>query len=456
LKTIIEPFRIKVVEPIRLTTREERRALLEKAGWNLFKIPADDILIDLLTDSGTGAMSAEQWAGIMRGDESYAGARSWFRFEARVKELTGFRHVIPTHQGRAAERILFACLGVQGQVVLANTHFDTTRANVEYLGGRSIDIPIPEALEPQAHHPFKGNMDLEALERLLGGVEGRVVCVLMTVTNNSGGGQPASMANIRGASELCRKAGVPFYLDACRFAENAYFIRMREHGYAGRSVESIANEMFSLADGATFSAKKDGLANIGGFLATNDDRLAGREEQLLILTEGFPTYGGLAGRDLEAIAVGLREVVHEDYLEYRTASTRYLGEGLVRQGFPIVQPPGGHAVYIDAGAFLPHVPPTSFPAQALACAFYEEGGIRGVEVGTLMFGGKDPATGRERTARLELLRLAIPRRVYTQSHVDYVIEVAGEVARRREGLRGLRIVEEPQQLRHFSARLEPI
>lgn len=456
MKTIIEPFRIKVVEPIRLTTREERRELLEKAGWNLFKIPADDILIDLLTDSGTGAMSAEQWAGIMRGDESYAGARSWFRFEARVKELTGFRHVIPTHQGRAAERILFACLGVQGQVVVANTHFDTTRANVEYLGGRSIDIPIPEALEPQAHHPFKGNMDLDALDRLLGGAEGRVVCVLMTVTNNSGGGQPASMENIRGASERCRRAGVPFYLDACRFAENAYFIRMRERGYADRSVESIAREMFSLADGATFSAKKDGLANIGGFLATNDDRLAGREEQLLILTEGFPTYGGLAGRDLEAIAIGLREVVHEDYLEYRTASTRYLGEGLVRQGLPIVQPPGGHAVYIDAGAFLPHIPPTSFPAQALACAFYEEGGIRGVEVGTLMFGGQDPVTGRERTARLELLRLAIPRRVYTQSHVDYVIEVASEVARRRERLRGLRIVDEPPQLRHFSARLEPV
>ena len=456
MKTIIEPFRIKAVEPIRLTTREERRALLDRAGWNLFKIPADDILIDLLTDSGTGAMSAEQWAGIMRGDESYAGARSWFRFEARVKELTGFRHVIPTHQGRAAERILFSCLGVQGRLVVANTHFDTTRANVEYLGGRSVDIPIAEALEPQTRHPFKGNLDLAALDRLLTGAEGPVACVLMTVTNNSGGGQPASMENLRAVSQRCRRASVPFYLDACRFAENAYFIRLREPGYGDRTVESIANEMFSLADGATFSAKKDGLANIGGFLAGNDDRLAGREEQLLILTEGFPTYGGLAGRDLEAIAIGLREVVHEDYLEYRTASTRYLGEGLVRQGLPIVQPPGGHAVYIDAGAFLPHVPPTAFPAQALACAFFEEGGIRGVEVGTLMFGGTDPATGLERTARLELLRLAIPRRVYTQSHVDYVIEVAGEVARGRDALRGLRIVEEPAQLRHFSARLEPL
>jgi tryptophanase len=456
VRPIIEPFRIKSVEPIRMTTREERRGLLARAGWNMFKIPAADILIDLLTDSGTGAMSAEQWAGIMRGDESYAGARSWFRFEQRVKELTGFRHVIPTHQGRAAERILFACLGVEGHVVAANTHFDTTRANVEYLGGRAIDIPVPEARKPQANHPFKGNMDLGALARLLGGVEGRVACVLSTVTNNSGGGQPVSMENLRQVSAMCRETGVPLYLDACRFAENAYFIKTREPGFAARTVESIAQEMFSLADGATFSAKKDGLANIGGFLGTNDDGLAGREKQLLILTEGFPTYGGLAGRDLEAIAVGLREVVQEDYLEYRIASTRYLGEGLVRQGLPVVQPPGGHAIYVDAGAFLPHVPPTSFPGQALACAFYEQGGIRGVEVGTFMFGGKDPATGAERTASLELLRLAIPRRVYTQSHVEYVIEVAGEIAATRESIRGLRILEEPPQLRHFSARLEPL
>jgi tyrosine phenol-lyase len=456
MRPIIEPFRIKSVEPIRMTTREERRGLLARAGWNMFRIRAEDILIDLLTDSGTGAMSSEQWAGIMRGDESYAGARSWFRFEERVKELSGFRHVIPTHQGRAAERILFACLGVQGRIVAANTHFDTTRANVEYLGGRAIDIPIPEARQPQVNHPFKGNMDLGALARLLAGAEGRVACVLSTVTNNSGGGQPVSMENLRQVSAMCRKAEVPFYLDACRFAENAYFIRTREPGFAARTVESIAQEMFSLADGATFSAKKDGLANIGGFLGTNDDRLAGREEQLLILTEGFPTYGGLAGRDLEAIAVGLREVVQEDYLEYRIASTRYLGEGLVRQGLPIVQPPGGHAIYVDAGAFLPHVPSTSFPGQALACAFYEHGGIRGVEIGTLMFGGKDPETGGERTASLELLRLAIPRRVYTQSHVEYVIDVAGEIARLRESIRGLRIVEEPPQLRHFSARLEPI
>ena len=456
MRPIIEPFRIKSVEPIRVTTREERRGILARAGWNMFKIPAADILIDLLTDSGTGAMSAEQWAGIMRGDESYAGARSWFRFEERVKELTGFRHVIPTHQGRAAERILFTCLDVAGQVVVANTHFDTTRANVEYLGGRAVDLPTPDARDPQALRPFKGNMDLDALAPLLAGGEGRVACVLMTVTNNSGGGQPVSMANIRQVSGMCREAGIPFYLDACRFAENAYFIKAREPGFADRAIEAIAHEIFSLADGATFSAKKDGLANIGGFLAGNDDRLAGREEQLLILSEGFPTYGGLAGRDLEAIAVGLREVVQEDYLEYRIASIRYLGEGVVRQGLPIIQPPGGHAIYIDAGAFLPHVPPASLPGQALACAFYEQGGIRGVEVGTFMFGGHAPATGGERAPRLELLRLAIPRRVYTQSHMDYVIEVAGEIAGMRETIRGLRILEEPPQLRHFSAKLVPL
>jgi tryptophanase len=456
VKTIIEPFRIKAVEPLRMTTAAERRAILEQADWNLFRIRAEDILIDLLTDSGTGAMSAEQWAGIMRGDESYAGARSWFRFHDRVRELTGFSHIIPTHQGRAAERILFACLGVAGKVVVSNTHFDTTRANVEYLGGKAVDIPIPEAATPPAVHPFKGNLDLDRLRTLLSGAEGEVVCVIATVTNNSGGGQPASLANLRAASDLCRAAGVPFYLDACRFAENAYFIKLREEGQADRSVESIAREMFSLADGATFSAKKDGLANIGGFLASNDDRLARQEEELLILTEGFPTYGGLAGRDLEAIAVGLREVVEEDYLRYRIASTRYLGEGLAAAGMPIVQPPGGHAVYVDAGAFLPHLTHQQLPGQALACAFYEEGGIRGVEIGTLMFGGRDPRTQRERIASLELLRMAIPRRVYTQSHIDYVIEVARDVAARRESIRGLEIVEESPHLRHFTARLRPL
>ncbi len=445
MTTIVEPFRIKAVEPLRMTSRAERLEILERAGWNLFRIPARDILIDLLTDSGTGAMSSEQWAGLMRGDESYAGADSWYRFRDRIHELTGFEHIIPTHQGRAAERILFSCLGVGGKVVISNTHFDTTRANVEFLGGRAIDLPTPEALRPATEHPFKGNFDLEALERTLGEESGRVACVIATITNNSGGGQPASLANLRAASELSRRCGVPFYLDACRFAENSYFIKLREPGFADRPVESIARETFALADGATFSAKKDGLANIGGFLAANDDHLAEQERQLLILTEGFPTYGGLAGRDLEAIAVGLREVVDEDYLRYRLASVRYLGEGLVEAGMPIVQPPGGHAIYVDAGAFLSHIPASEFPAQALACAFYVEGGVRGVEIGSLMFG----------RAPLELLRLAVPRRVYTKSHIDYVIEVAQRVASIAHSLRGLVIVEQPRQLRHFTARLAP-
>ena len=456
VKRIIEPFRIKVVEPLGTTTREERRKILQRSHWNLFRIPAEEILIDLLTDSGTGAMSSEQWAAMMRGDESYAGARSWYRFRTRVREITGFRQIIPTHQGRAAERILFTCLGVQHRIVVSNTHFDTTRANVESLGGRPIDIPIPEALVPAEEHPFKGNIDLEALERILNDSSNDVACVIHTVTNNSGGGQPASLANIRAASEQCRSRGVPFYLDACRFAENAYFIKLRESGQSERSAESIAREMFSLADGATFSAKKDGLANIGGFLATNDDALAAKEEELLILTEGFPTYGGMAGRDLDAIAVGLREVLDEDYLRYRLASTRYLGDALTDLGIPIVRPPGGHAIYIDAGAMLPHIPPHELPGQAAACAFYLEGGIRGVEIGTLMFGGVDPKTNRERHAALELLRLAIPRRVYTQSQIDYVIDVAAEIAKGKDDLRGLRIVEQAEHLRHFSAKLEPL
>ena len=456
MKTIIEPFRIKSVEPLRLTSREERLEILERVDWNLFRIPAEDILIDLLTDSGTGAMSSEQWAGIMRGDESYAGGRSWYRFESRVRDLTGFQHIIPTHQGRAAERILFSCLGVAGKTVVSNTFFDTTRANVEYLQGKAIDIPIPEALRPSQEHPFKGNMDLAGLEHVLAENRGRVPCVIMTITNNSGGGQPVSMANLRGASELCHGHGVPFYIDACRFAENAYFIKIRERGFSDRSVESIAREMFSLADGATFSAKKDGLANIGGFLASNDDRLARQEEELLILTEGFPTYGGMAGRDLEAITVGLGEVVDEDYLRYRLASTHYLGEGLMRAGLPIVRPPGGHAIYVDAGSFLPDIGPEFFPAQGLACAFYEEGGVRGVEVGTLMFGGRDPANQQERVAPLELFRMAIPRRTYTQSHIDYVVEVADMVAKRKETIPRLRIIEAAPHLRHFTARLATV
>lgn len=453
---IIEPFRIKVVERLRMTTREDREAILQRACWNLFRVPAEGVLVDLLTDSGTGAMSSEQWAALMRGDESYAGASSWYRFRDRVREITGFRQIIPTHQGRAAERILFTCLGVDGRSVVSNTLFDTTRANVEYLGGRAVDIPIPEARIPADEHPFKGNLDLAELDRVLDDPAVDVACVIQTVTNNSGGGQPASLANVRAVSERCRARGVPFYLDACRFAENAYFIRLREEGYADRTPESIAKEMFSLADGATFSAKKDGLANIGGFLATNDDTLASKEEELLILTEGFPTYGGMAGRDLDAIAVGLEEVLDEDYLRYRLASTRYLGNALVELGIPIVRPPGGHAVYIDAGAMLPHIPPRELPGQTLACAFYVEGGVRGVEIGTLMFGGVDPATNHERIAALELLRLAIPRRVYTQTQIDYVIDVAARVAASRADLRGLRIVEQAEHLRHFSAKLEPL
>ena len=456
MSTIIEPFRIKAVEPLKLTTREERREVLAHADWNLFRVPAEEILIDLLTDSGTGAMSAEQWAAMMRGDESYAGARSWYRFRDRVREITGFRQVIPTHQGRAAERILFTCLGVADKVVVSNTHFDTTRANVEFLGGTAIDIPIAEALVPAEEHPFKGNIDLDALDRLLDERAAEIACVIHTVTNNSGGGQPASLANLRGASARCRARGVPFYLDACRFAENAYFIKIREEGQGERDVESIAREMFSLADGATFSAKKDGLANIGGFLGSNDGRLARDEEELLILTEGFPTYGGMAGRDLEAIAVGLHEVLDENYLRYRLESTLYLGEGLLRTGMPIVRPPGGHAIYIDAGRFLPHIAPTELPAQSLACAFYEEGGIRGVEIGTLMFGGVDPVTKQERIAPLELLRLAIPRRVYTKSHIDYVLEVFEDLVAERDRVPGYRMTYEPPFLRHFTAHFEPI
>ncbi|HXV76511.1 MAG TPA: tryptophanase [Candidatus Polarisedimenticolaceae bacterium] len=455
MKTIFEPFRVKSVERLRPTTRDERREILARADYNLFRVSADDIMIDLLTDSGTGAMSAEQWAGMMRGDESYAGARSWFRFRDRVRELTGFRHIVPTHQGRAAERILFSCLDVAGKTVVSNTHFDTTRANVEYLGGRAVDIPIAAALRPSEFHPFKGDIDLDALVGLLDGPD-EIACVVHTVTNNSGGGQPASMGNLRAASRACRQRRVPFFLDACRFAENAYFIKLREAGFEHREVESIAREMFSLADGATFSAKKDGLANIGGFLASNDDRLARQEVELLILTEGFPTYGGLAGRDLEAIAIGLGEVVDEEYLRYRIASTRYLGDGLTELGYPIIQPPGGHAIYIDAGSFLPRIPRDRFPGQALACAFYVEGGVRSVEIGSLMFGGEDPKTHQHRHAALELLRLAIPRRVYTQSHMDYVLEVGAEIVERRSELAGYRIVEESPQLRHFTARLAPI
>jgi tryptophanase len=451
--TIIEPFRIKTVEPIRRTTRQERDAALQAAHYNLFLLKAEDVLIDLLTDSGTGAMSSAQWAGMMQGDESYAGARSYFRFESAVKEITNLKHVIPTHQGRAAERILFGSALKTGDIVPNNTHFDTTRANVEYRGATALDIPIPIAREPERYHPFKGNIDLDRLEQVLQENPGRVPLVMITVTNNSGGGQPVSMANIRAASELCHRYHVPLFLDACRFAENAWFIKMREEGYADKTPLAIAQEMFSYVDGCTMSAKKDGLANIGGFLALNDDELAQKCKNLLILTEGFPTYGGLAGYDLEAIAVGLHEVLDEDYLNYRIRSVEYLGEELVRDGIPIVNPPGGHAIYVDARAMLPHIPQSEYPAWALSLVLYLEGGIRSVEIGSVMFGLQPDGT--EKPATMELVRLAFPRRVYTQSHVDYLVEVMLHVNSLRERIRGVRIVEAPPTLRHFSAKMAP-
>jgi tyrosine phenol-lyase len=447
-RPIIEPFRIKSVEPIRETSREERVALIEAAGFNLFLVASEAILIDLLTDSGTSAMSTEQWAAMMRGDESYAGSPSFARFRDSVQGITGFRHVIPTHQGRAAERILFNVMCKPGDIVPNNTHFDTTRANCEFVGAQALDLPTPDAKDPAAIHPFKGNMDTvklaEVLER-----EGhaKIPLVMVTVTNNSGGGQPVSMANLREVKAICRKHGVPLYIDACRFAENAYFIHLREAGYADKTPREIAQEMFSYADGCTMSAKKDGLANIGGFLCTNDDILAQQERDLLILTEGFPTYGGLAGRDLEAIAVGLNEALEIDYLKYRIASTAFLGNRIAAEGVPIVQPPGGHAIYIDARAFLPHVPPSQFPGVALAVELYIEGGIRSVEIGSLMFGDN---------ARMDLVRLAIPRRVYTQSHIEYAVEVILDVWRRREKITGYEVTQQAPFLRHFTARLRPL
>ena len=446
-RSIIEPFRIKSVEPIRWTTRREREELLRAACYNLFLLSADDVLIDLLTDSGTGAMSTRQWAAVMEGDESYAGSRSYDHFRASIQEIFGYRHVIPTHQGRAAERILFNVMCKQGDVVPNNTHFDTTRANVEFVGAEAADLVIPEGKHPELVHPFKGNMDVEALAGLIQRVGAeRIPLVMLTVTNNSGGGQPVSMANVRQVSTICRQHRIPLYFDACRFAENAYFIKLREPGFGSKTPKEIAQEMFSYGDGCTMSAKKDGMANIGGFLCTNDDLLAQQEKNLLILTEGYPTYGGLAGRDLEAIAVGIQEALEEDYLRYRIASTAYLGSHIAAQGVPIVQPPGGHAIYLDARAFLPHIPPEQFPGVALAAELYLEGGIRSVEIGTLMFSA---------AAKMDLVRLAIPRRVYTQSHVDYVVEVILDVFKKRDQIQGMKLTYEASFLRHFTARLEP-
>ena len=455
-KTIIEPFKIKSVEPIRFTTREEREKLLINAGYNPFMLHADDVLIDLLTDSGTSAMSSKQWSGIMDGDESYAGSKSFYRFEKAVNNLTGMKYIIPTHQGRAAEKILFFIVGGAGKYFPNNTHFDTTRANIEFTGAEANDLLTEIGKHPEKRANFKGNMDVEKLKDFIKekGAENIPLCML-TITNNSGGGQPVSMSNIKEVKEVCKQNNIPLFLDSCRFAENAYFIKMREPGYQDKSVLEIAQEMFSYADGATMSAKKDALVNIGGFLALNDEELAMKCRNMLIVTEGFPTYGGLAGRDLEAVAQGLEEVVEEHYLQYRIKSVEYLGNRLVDAGVPIIEPPGGHAIYIDAKRFLPDVPPDKYPGQSIVCELYLEGGIRSVEIGSVMFGKYDK-NRKLIPAMMELVRLAIPRRVYTQSHIDYLIEVIIEVFHNRKNLKGYKITYEAPILRHFTARFEPL
>lgn len=453
-RTIIEPFRIHSVAPLRMTTEAQRREAVAAAGYNLFGLKSNDVMIDLLTDSGTGAMSRDQWAAIQHGDESYAGSPSFDIFKDAVQNLFPFKHVIPTHQGRAAEKIIFTALGGNGRIIPNNTHFDTTRANIEYTGAEAVDLVIAEGHDPASLHPFKGNMDVARLDAFLIERKGSVPAVFITLTNNSGGGQPVSLANLRDTSAVCKRHGVPLFLDACRFAENAWFIREREAGQQDRNVADIVREMANLADGMTMSAKKDPMGNIGGWLALNDDALAEQCRNLLILTEGFPTYGGLAGRDLEALAQGLKEVVDHDYLRYRIRSTAYLGEALIQSGVPVMQPIGGHAVYLDARALLPHIDPLHYPGQALAVALYEAGGVRGCEIGTVMFGKQ--ADGSERAAAMDLVRLAIPRRTYTQSHIDYVIEVCQHVAAKAKTLRGLEIVYEPKQLRHFTAQFAPL
>jgi len=457
IKAPVEPFRIKVVERISQTSRREREAALKKAGYNLFNVPAAKIFIDLLTDSGTSAMSDNQWSGIMIGDESYAGARSFFRFEKAVRNIFGFAHVLPTHQGRAAERILFEGLVKKGDAVPNNIHFDTTQANIEIRGAKAVNLVVDEAYDPVSSAPFKGNMDIGKLERFITTHgKARIPLVMMTVTNNSGGGQPVSLDNIKKVGAVCRRHKIPFFFDACRFAENAYFIKKREKGYARKSVLAIAREMFASADGATMSAKKDALVNIGGFISLNDGALAARLKNILISGEGFPTYGGLAGRDLEAIARGLEEVVDEAYLEYRTSHVAYLGRLLEEVGIPVFKPIGGHAVYLLADRFLPHIPRHQYPGWALTVALYREAGIRAVEIGGVMFGRKDPRTGREVFPRLEMVRLAIPRRVYTASHLDAVADALISLYGKRDAIRGFRIVEQPPHLRHFTARLEEI
>lgn len=457
MKTIIEPFKIKTVEPIKFTTREERIEILKQAGYNPFLIPAEDVIIDLLTDSGTSAMSSKQWSGMMDGDESYAGARSFFKFEQVVRELTGFKHIIPTHQGRAAEKILFSIMGGPGKYIPNNTHFDTTRANIEYSGAIAVDLPCKEGIDPDFIADFKGNIDLEMLEEFIKN-KGRdsIPLVMLTITNNSNGGQPVSMENIRKTKEVCSRYGIPLFLDACRFAENAYFIKLREKGYNNKSVKEIAKEIFSYADGCTMSAKKDALVNMGGFLALNDDDIALKARNILVVTEGFPTYGGLAGRDLEAIAQGLIEVLDENYLKYRIRTVEYTAEKLINAGVPILVPPGGHAIYINAKKFAPHILPEHFPGQSIVCELYLHAGIRAVEIGSVMFGKYDKETKTHIPPKMELVRLALPRRVYTQSHIDYVIEAIIEVYHNRNSLCGYRFTFEPPVLRHFLARFEPI
>ena len=456
-KTIIEPFKIKSVEPLGFTTREEREEVLKKAYYNLFKVPADKVLIDFLTDSGTSAMSSEQWAALMRGDESYAGARSFFRFENAVQDITGYKEVLPVHQGRAAERILFSFIGGPDKIIPANSHFDTTRANIEVTGAKAIDLPIKEALDFGLNKDFKGNIDLLYLEELLKeNGNKRIPLVILTITNNSLGGQPVSMANIKETSKICKKYNVPLFFDAARFAENIYFIKLKESGYSNKKPIEIAREMFSCADGCLMSAKKDALVNMGGFLAMNNSEWAKKAKEIEILGEGFPTYGGLAGRDLEAMAQGLYEILDEEYLKYRIKSIEYFGFGLRKIGIPIVEPPGGHAVYINVKSFLSNIPPHQFPGQALACELYLEGGIRASEIGSLMFGKNDPNNGHFIPATMELLRLAVPRRVYTQSHIDYVIEVLSEIVKKKDKIKGLKLIEASPYLTHFTAKLLPV
>ncbi len=455
-KVIIEPFRIKTVEKIKMTTESERKELIDKAKYNTFLLSAEDVIIDLLTDSGTSAMSADQWAGILKGDESYAGARSWYKMKEVVQNMTGYEFILPTHQGRAAEHLLYGRLGGKGKVFLSNTHFDTTRANIEFSGAKAIDCPIPEGLIPDLDHPFKGNMDVRALEdNILKYGKENIAAVILTVTNNSGGGQPASLQNAKEVGDICKKYGILYILDSCRVAENAYFIKQREEQAKDMTYLEIAQKMFSYADGTVMSAKKDALVNMGGFLALKDEKLFESLMTTLIITEGFATYGGLSGRDMEAIAIGLKEVFEHDYLHYRITSTTYLGERLKDMGVSVISPIGGHAVYVDAKAFYPQIPVEQFPGQALAIELYKMGGIRAVEIGSVMFGSKDE-NGNFVPAKMELVRMAIPRRVYTQSHIDYVVEVFAELIKHKDKVKGYKIVWEPAFLRHFTAHFEPV